>query len=32
VGIIHGGVKQDTASGLNFAMPIEEIYRRFATE
>jgi len=32
IGIIHGGVKHEIASGLNFAMPIAEIYRRFAKE
>jgi len=30
VGVIHGGVRQDIASGLNFAVSIEEVYRRFA--
>lgn len=32
IGIVHGGVKHDIASGLNFAVSVEEIYRRFASE
>jgi S1-C subfamily serine protease len=32
IGIIHGGVKQEIASGLNFAIPIDEVYKRFTTE
>jgi hypothetical protein len=30
IGIIHGGVKQEIASGLNFAVSVEEVYRRFS--
>ncbi|WP_448591398.1 AAA family ATPase, partial [Thermoflexus hugenholtzii] len=29
IGIIHGGVKQEIASGLNLAISIQEVYRRF---
>lgn|GEM_PF-3676410 len=32
IGIIHGGVKQEIASGLNFAIPIDEVYSRFSAE
>jgi S1-C subfamily serine protease/Cdc6-like AAA superfamily ATPase len=28
IGLIHGGVKQEIASGLNFAIPIDEVYKR----
>jgi S1-C subfamily serine protease len=31
IGIIHGGVKQEIASGLNLAVSVEEVYRRFGT-
>ena len=31
VGVIHGGVNQQIASGLNFAVSIQEVYRRFAS-
>ena len=30
IGIIHGGVKQEIAYGLNFAISIQEIYRRLS--
>ena len=29
IGVIHGGVKQEIASGLNLAISIQEVYRRF---
>jgi SpoVK/Ycf46/Vps4 family AAA+-type ATPase len=29
VGVVIGGVKQEIASGLNFAVSIQEVYRRF---
>ncbi|MBC8232963.1 AAA family ATPase, partial [bacterium] len=32
IGMIHGGIKQEIASGLNFAISVEEVYRRFASE
>ncbi len=32
LGILHGGVKQEIASELNFAISVQEVYRRFSTE
>ncbi len=32
LGIVHGGVKQEIASGLNFAIPIDEVYKRFGED
>ena len=32
IDIIHGGVKQEITSGLNFAIPIDEVYNRFTAE
>jgi V8-like Glu-specific endopeptidase len=29
IGVVIGGVKQEIASGLNFAVSIQEVYRRF---
>jgi SpoVK/Ycf46/Vps4 family AAA+-type ATPase len=29
IGVIHGGVKQEIASGLNLAISIQEVYRKF---
>jgi SpoVK/Ycf46/Vps4 family AAA+-type ATPase/S1-C subfamily serine protease len=29
IGVIHGGVKQEIASGLNLAISVQEVYRRF---
>jgi len=29
IGVIHGGVKQEIASGLNLAVSVQEVYRRF---
>jgi SpoVK/Ycf46/Vps4 family AAA+-type ATPase len=29
IGVIHGGVKQEIASGLNFAVSVQEIYHLF---
>jgi SpoVK/Ycf46/Vps4 family AAA+-type ATPase len=29
VGVVHGGIKQEIASGLNFAVSIQEVYCRF---
>jgi S1-C subfamily serine protease len=31
VGVVIGGIKQEIASGLNFAVSIQEVYRRFYT-
>lgn len=31
VGVIHGGVKQEIASGLNFAVSVQEVYKRFTS-
>jgi S1-C subfamily serine protease len=31
IGVIHGGVKQEIASGFNFAISVQEVYRRFGT-
>jgi V8-like Glu-specific endopeptidase len=29
IGVIHGGVKQELASGLNLAISVQEVYRHF---